>query len=83
MLFSFNLYAIDVNKQLDLSCKDYSWGDVEILVQPYLDDALYTSLVMQGQSAGYKTSEAARQALDDSLPDVIRRTLNALIKADC
>ena len=52
-------------------------------MQPYLDDAFYTALVMQGQSANYKTSEAASQAMDESLPDVVKRILRAIIKADC
>lgn len=68
---------------LNMTCQDYSWSDVEILVQPHLDDTLYTALVMQGQSSNYKTSEAALQAMDKALPEVIKRILDALIKADC
>ncbi len=68
---------------LDLTCLDFSWSDVEILVEPYLNDTLNTALVMQGQSSDYKTSEAASMAMNSSLPDVIQRILNFLIKADC
>ena len=68
---------------LAINCQDYSWSDVELLVQPYLDDVLYTALVMQGQSANYKTSEAAMQAMDESLPEGVKRILRALVEADC
>ena len=68
---------------LNLTCQDYSWSDVEVLVSPYLDEALFTSLVMQGQSANYKTSIAASQAMDKSLPSVIQRILQSLIDANC
>ncbi len=66
-----------------MTCQDYSWSDVEALVQPYLDEVLYTALVMQGQSSNYKVSMAAIQAMDESLPDVIKRILQSLIDADC
>lgn len=66
-------------------CNSYSWGDVEQLAQPYLDDFMYTQLVMQGQSANYRPSAAAHQALTtaSSLPPAIRQTLKAIIEADC
>jgi len=73
----------DNNPNLKMTCQDYSWDDVETLVQPYLDDNLFSTLVMQGQSSNYRTSAAAIQAMDKSLPDVIKRILQALIKADC
>ena len=76
-------YATETHQPVKMTCKDYSWGDIESLVQPYLDDQLYTDLVMQGQSSEYKTSEAASQAIDDALPDVIKRILRAIIKANC
>ena len=76
-------YANGHEKGLNLTCEDYSWSDVEALVEPYMDDSLYTALVMQGQSSGYKTSIAAAHAMDNSLPDVIKRILNSLIKSDC
>ena len=76
-------YAAENNNQLELTCQDYSWSDVETLVQPYLDDVLLTALVMQGQSSNYKVSEAAIQAMDKSLPDPIKRILKALIDANC
>lgn len=76
-------HCAEESRPLSMSCQDYSWSDVEMLVQPYLDDSLYTALVMQGQSSNYKISEAASQAMDEALPDVVKRILRALIKADC
>ena len=83
ILFSVAAYGAKENKPLNLTCQDYSWSDVETLVQPYLDDVLFTALVMQGQSSKYKVSEAAIPAMDQSLPDPVKRILKALIKADC
>lgn len=83
MLISGVGYCADKPKSLNMTCQDYSWDDVQVLVQPYLDDVLYTSLVMQGQSANYETSSAAMQAMDDALPEVVKRILRALIEADC
>ena len=71
------------NRDLGLSCKDVAWGDVVELVQPYLDEALYVSLVMQGQSAEYHTSAAAREVINHPLPKTIQVLLQALIKAEC
>ena len=65
------------------SCQNYRWSDVEQLVQPYLDDTLYTALVMQGQSSNYNVSAAATQAMDKSLPKEIKDILKAIIKANC
>lgn len=76
-------YANEYEKVLNLTCQDYSWSGVEALVEPYLDDSLYTALAMQGQSSGYRTSIAAAQAMDNSLPDVIKKILNSLIEANC
>ena len=75
--------SADINPDLKMTCQDYNWSDVETLVQPYLDDSLFTALVMQGQSSNYKTSAAASQAMNEALPDVTKRILRALIKADC
>jgi hypothetical protein len=83
MLFSVTGYGAENNRPLNVTCQDYSWSDVEVLVQPYLDDTLFTALVMQGQSSNYKTSEAAIHAMDKSLPDVVTRILQSLIKAGC
>ena len=83
MMLAGTSHSTEMPKPLSMTCQDYSWSDVEVLVQPYLDDALYTALVMQGQSANYKTSEAASQAMDESIPDVVKRILRAIIKADC
>ena len=66
-----------------MTCQGYSWNDVEGLVQPYLDEVFYTALVMQGQNSNYKVSMAAIQAIDESLPDVIKRILQSIIEADC
>lgn len=83
LMFSFSSYGIENKKPLNIVCSAYSWSDVETLVMPYLDDMLYTALVMQGQSSNYEVSAAASQAMDDSLPDVIKRILQALIDANC
>lgn len=83
MLMAGASHGADAPEPLVMSCQDYSWSDVEVLVRPYLDDTLYTALVMQGQSANYKTSAAASQAMDESLPEVIKRILRALVIADC
>ncbi len=81
--FSVNSYSNDSDESLTLNCAHYSWAGVENLVQPYLDDSLYTALVMQGQSANYKTSAAAAQAIDKSLPESVTKILQALILSDC
>jgi len=83
LFFSVTASGSENNRTLNLSCQDYSWTDVETLVQPYLDDVLFTALVMQGQSSNYKVSEAAIQAMDKSLPEPIKHILKALIKAGC
>lgn len=83
ILLSGISFAGDDKRSLNLTCQDYSWSDVEALVEPYLDEVLYTALVMQGQSDNYKTSLAASQALDKSLPEAVQRILQALIDADC
>jgi len=83
MMLSVTGYGAENNRPLNMICQDYSWSDVEELVQPYLDDTLFTALVMQGQSSNYKTSAAAMQAMDKSLPVVVKRILKSLIKADC
>ena len=83
MMFSVTAYGSKNNPSLNMTCQDYSWSDIEELVQPYLDDVLYTALVMQGQSANYETSAAAAQAMDESLPDVVKRILQSIIKAGC
>jgi hypothetical protein len=83
-MFNANVsYGGDGPRTLAMTCQDYSWSDVEVLVRPYLDDALYAALVMQGESANYKISDAAIQAMDESLPEVINRILQALINAGC
>ena len=83
MMFSVTGYGAENKRPLNMTCQDYSWSDVETLVQPYLDDELFTALVMQGQSSNYETSAAAIHAMNDSLPDVVKRILRSLIKAGC
>jgi hypothetical protein len=83
VLLSNACFANSQNKKLNLTCQDYSWSDVQVLVSPYLDDDLYTALVMQGLSSNYKTAIAAQQAMDKSLPEIIKKTLQSLIDADC
>ena len=83
MLFASAGHGAEKPEPSAINCQDYSWSDVELLVQPYLDDVLYTALVMQGQSANYKTSEAAMQAMDESLPEDVKGVLRGLIEADC
>ena len=82
-LVTFVAHGASKPQSIVMDCQDYSWNDVEVLVQPYLDDVLYTALVMQGQSSNYKTSEAASQAMGESLPEVVQKILKALIKANC
>lgn len=83
MMFSVTAYGAESNPSLNMTCQDYSWSDIEALVQPYLDDDLFTALVMQGQSANYETSAAAAQAMDESMPDVVKHSLQSIIKAGC
>ena len=71
------------DKTLALVCEDFEWDDVLKLAQPYLSDFLYTALVMQGESSEYRLSAAASQAMDDSLPEPVRKILQAMIDADC
>ncbi|RDV29285.1 hypothetical protein DXV75_02180 [Alteromonas aestuariivivens] len=76
--------ATETTTQLPLTCEDFDWGDVETLVQPYLDDDVYVALVMQSQSSEYHTSAAAQQVLnEETLPEPIIRLLTALVDARC
>lgn len=83
MIIATHCEGKDDKQSLNISCQDFSWNDVLVLVSPHLDDELYTALVMQGQSSGYSTSAAASQAMDKSLPDVVTRILESLIEAKC
>jgi hypothetical protein len=83
VIVSAQAHSKDNNRNLDISCKDFNWGDVEELVQPYLNETLYVALVMQGQNSEYRTSAAAKQAMDKSLPEVVKRILESLIEAGC
>lgn len=40
VLFSTLCLASENTTSLNMTCQDYSWHDVESLVQPYLDDSL-------------------------------------------
>jgi len=64
-------------------CEKYGWSEVEYLVQPYLSDVLYAALVMQGQSADYRASAAAEQALEKQMPENVKKILRAIIAANC
>jgi len=75
--------VVPSRRPLALICEEFSWADVEDMVRPYLSDELQTALTMQGQSSEYRVSAAASQALEDSMPEAIKKVLNALIDADC
>ena len=76
-------FAKDGASMPKVVCEDVSWNDVLLLVEPYLSDTLYTALVMQGSSSEYHASAAAKQAMDKSLPEDVRRTLTLIIEAGC
>lgn len=83
LLVSTVAIASESRKGLGLTCEDIGWSDVETMVAPYLDDSMQTALVMQGQSSEYNVSEAAAMAMSESLPDVIKRVLKAVVEAEC
>jgi len=64
-------------------CDKYGWSEVEYLVRPYLSEVLYSALVMQGQSADYRASAAAEQALEKHMPENVKETLRLIIAANC
>jgi len=64
-------------------CEQYGWSEVEYLVQPYLSDVLFTALVMQGQSADYRASAAAEQALEKHMPENVKAILRSIITENC
>lgn len=66
-------------------CMQYDWDKVQQLVQPYLSDVLYTSLVMQGQSSEYRPSAAVTHVLGMQvpLPEEVHNLLLTLKKSDC
>ena len=70
---------------ITLSCSEYTWTDVELMVQPYLPDELITAYVMQGQSSEYKVTAAAKHALDMgiSYPDSISFLLQKINALNC
>lgn len=63
-----------------IKCTEYNWSDVELLAEPYLDEELFTSLVMQGQSSQYQPSAAAEHALgiSDTYPDSVESLLKKI-----
>lgn len=71
------------NNSPDDFCKNYDWAKVEALVEPYLDDASFTTLVMQGLSSEYNTSVAAYQAIHSQLPEDIYNILSRIVKLNC
>lgn len=81
MLLSSGILASS-NSENDF-CKKYDWGKVEELVEPYLDETDFTSLVMQGLSSEYDTSVAASQAMNHQLPQEIHNTLSRIVKLNC
>jgi len=64
-------------------CQEYDWSKVEQLVSPHLDDVLMTALVMQGQSANYRTAEAAFLAISDVKDEKVRAILARIIAGNC
>jgi len=56
---------------------------MEVLIQPYLNEALHTTFVVQGKNSNYDVSKATIQAMDKSLPDVRKRILQSNINANC
>lgn len=75
--------AVASGDSQDSFCEDYDWGKVEALVEPHLDEASYTTLVMQGLSSEYNTSVAAYQAMDPQLPEEIYNILSRIVKLNC
>lgn len=82
MTSAFANTGSSVSEESDV-CKQYDWSSVQALVEPYLSDLLYTAMVMQGQSSEYRASDAASQAMDDSLPENIKTILQSIIDAGC
>jgi len=80
---ALNVQGHENKRVLNLSCQNFTWSDVQTLVEPYLDDTLYVALVMQGQSSEYNASEAASMAMDEKLPEVIKMILKSIIKENC
>ena len=64
-------------------CKNYDWVKVEKLVEPYLDENSFTTLVMQGLSSEYNASVAAYQAMNSQLPEDIYNILSRIVKLNC
>lgn len=69
MLFLASCYSSSPN----VTCADYDWNSIERMVEPFIEEDLYISLVMQAQSSEYKVSAAADHALalSNSYPDSI------------
>ena len=73
------------NPEATFSCTENSWSDVERIVQPFVSEEMFTSLVMQAQSSEYNVSAAADHALgiSDSYPDSVISMLKLIQKLDC
>lgn len=68
---------------LELTCKDFSWQDVVVLIEPYVDQSVHSAIVMQGISSNYDIALTASLALEENQPEVIKTVLKYLVEAKC
>jgi hypothetical protein len=86
----YSAYGITGNT-IVIDCSALEWNDIITLAEPYLNDILFTSLIQQGLSSGYRVSVAAEEALADEeyaptserMPKAIRLLLQAIVDAKC
>lgn len=85
LLLSTTSFTLDAKQEtkVELSCNDFSWQDVVVLVEPYLDESLHTAIVMQGINSNYDIALAASMAFEENQPQVIKTILTYLINAKC
>jgi len=84
VLFLFSCTPVEDSAiQTTSICDKYDWGSVTSMVSPYMDNYLHTALIMQGQSSDYNSSEAARQAFSNDMPERVKAILKSIIEADC
>jgi len=76
------LTACNSTKEVAI-CQEYNWNEVIFLVEPYMDEDLHTTLIMQGQSSEYNTAQAASEALGSVDNKEVKDILEQIIKADC
>jgi len=81
MLVSTDVFAL--NDSSGDFCKNYDWVKIEEMVEPYLDEASFTTLVMQGLSSEYNTSVAAYQAMHSQLPNETYKILSRIVELNC